>query len=141
MGSGLAFALMLIRFLGADRAAAGPSRSGSLAPRTTAIIAGLGLASYPTYLFHGPIMMAVGSIMIRSAMVLDWRWTWLVLASSGIAFGIVGGYLVEAPIMTWRAGLLRSAAAPAAATGRDRRIGPDPYRGDPLSGTVHGGDP
>ncbi len=117
MGSGLAFALMLIRFLGADRAAAGPSRSGSLAPRTTAIIACLGLASYPTYLFHGPIMMAVGSIMIRSALVLDWRWTWIVLASSGIASGIIGGYLVEGPIMTWRAGLLRRLKS-AAATGR-----------------------
>jgi peptidoglycan/LPS O-acetylase OafA/YrhL len=107
MGSGLAFTLMLIRFLGADRERGGRVEAASLGPRTRTIVAGLGLASYPTYLFHGPVMMAVGSTMIRTAFMLDWRWTWVVLASSGTASGIVGGYLVEAPIMTWRAGLLR----------------------------------
>ena len=64
MGSGLAFALMLIRFLGKDHEASVVARPfdrlrGSVDPQ------GLGLASYPTYLFHGPVMMAVGSVIIR----------------------------------------------------------------------------
>jgi peptidoglycan/LPS O-acetylase OafA/YrhL len=119
VGSGLAFTLMLVRFLGADRARAGRAGAGGLGPPTRAIISGLGLASYPMYLFHGPVMMAVGSFMIRLPIVLDWRWTWIVLASSGIASGLIGGYLVEAPIMSWRAGLLRRVNS---ATGM-RRIG------------------
>jgi peptidoglycan/LPS O-acetylase OafA/YrhL len=117
MGSGLAFTLMLIRFLGADRARAARVDAESLGPRMRTIVAGLGLASYPTYLFHGPMIMAIGSLMIRLPWVLDWRWTWIVLAASGIASGIVGGYLVEAPIMTWRAGLLQRLNS-ATATGR-----------------------
>ncbi len=111
MGSGLAFALLMIRFLGADRgrpaspASAGPGR------RTQSIIAGLGLASYPTYLLHGPIIMLTGSVLIRLGLADDWRWTSMLLAASGIASGVLGGYLLEAPLMSWRAAFLRRISA------------------------------
>jgi peptidoglycan/LPS O-acetylase OafA/YrhL len=119
VGSGLAFTLMLIRFLGKDHESDGggpPVRSG---PRPRAILEGLGLASYPTYLFHGPVMMAVGSVMIRLGLAVDWRLDWAILASSGIVSGILGGYLVEAPIMAWRASYLRRLGTSAGV----RRIG------------------
>jgi peptidoglycan/LPS O-acetylase OafA/YrhL len=107
MGSGLAFTLMLIRFLGRDWERAGPDRAGGPSPRSRRLITALGLASYPTYLFHGPILMLVGSTVIRWDLAVDWRWTWAVLTSAGIASGIVLGYLLEQPIMAWRATLLR----------------------------------
>jgi peptidoglycan/LPS O-acetylase OafA/YrhL len=119
MGSGLAFTLMLIRFLGKDHEYASRAAAGRPAPHPRPIIAGIGLASYPSYLFHGPIIMLVGWVLIRLGIVLDWRWSWALLASSGIASGIIGGYLVEAPIMTWRAALLRRISS---STGT-RRVG------------------
>ncbi len=112
-GSGFAFALMLIRFLGCDTA-----RSGHAQPpaRVKAVVEGLGLSSYPTYLLHGPILMLVGSMLIRLGLPLGWVGTSLLLSAAGIACGILGGYLLEAPIMAWRAGLLRRLSS---AGGRD----------------------
>ena len=40
-------------------------------------------------------MMAVGSVIIRVGLAVDWRLTWVILASSGIVSGVLGGYLVE----------------------------------------------
>ena len=101
---GAAFTLMLIRFVAADASAraTAPRRD-----RQAAWIRMLGLSSYPTYLFHGPIVMLVGSILTRFGLTSDWRITWLVLASIGISSGITLGYLAEAPLMAWRAIFLK----------------------------------
>jgi peptidoglycan/LPS O-acetylase OafA/YrhL len=112
MGSGLAFTLMLIRFLGRDQERASQERSGGPSPGSRPLITALGLASYPTYLFHGPILMLAGSILIRWDLAADWRWTWAILAAAGIVVGLVLGYLLEKPIMTWRASLLRRLSSP-----------------------------
>jgi peptidoglycan/LPS O-acetylase OafA/YrhL len=66
----------------------------------------LGLASYPTYLFHGPLLLLVGSAILRWKLVSDWRLTWLILVSVGISTGIALGYLAERPIMNRRAAFL-----------------------------------
>jgi peptidoglycan/LPS O-acetylase OafA/YrhL len=100
---GFAFALMLVRFIVLE----GPSAPGA-APRTPPpIVEILGLASYPTYLFHGPLVMLVGSIMLRWGQPMDWRITWSVLFLVGASSGIALGYLAERPIMRLRSGYLR----------------------------------
>src|SRR5262249_5119821 len=84
MGRVVAFTLMLVRFRGRDQERASQERSGGTRAESRPLITALGLASYPTYLFHGPILMLVGSIMIRWGLAVDWRWTWAVLATAGI---------------------------------------------------------
>ena len=66
----------------------------------------LGLASYPTYLFHGPLLLLVGSAILRWRLVDDWRITWLILVVVGISAGITLGYMAERPIMNRRAAFL-----------------------------------
>ncbi len=99
-----AFTLMLVRIVTADNgptAAAAPERPAAL-PRI------LGLASYPTYVFHGPLLMLVASLIVRWDLIADWRITWLVLVVIGITSGTALGLLVERPIMAWRAAWLKS---------------------------------
>src|SRR5262249_16929223 len=56
--SGVAFTLMLIRFLAEDaKRGGGPD---DLTARERSFVTILGLSSYPTYLFHGPILMLAG---------------------------------------------------------------------------------
>ena len=100
---GVAFTLMLMRFVATE------SRDGQAAERgrATAIIRLVGLASYPTYLFHGPIVMLTASLILRWNVVNDWRLTWLILTSMGIGSGLLLGHLAERPIMAWRAGYLK----------------------------------
>jgi peptidoglycan/LPS O-acetylase OafA/YrhL len=105
---GVAFALMLIRFIVQDGSAV-PDGARRTTPRMVEI---LGLASYPTYLFHGPLVMLAGSVMIRWNLLVDWRLTWLVLFLVGVTSGIALGYLAERPIMRWRAGFLQSNSSP-----------------------------
>jgi peptidoglycan/LPS O-acetylase OafA/YrhL len=105
---GVAFALMLIRFVVLEGPTS-PDRARGSAPRIVEI---LGLASYPTYLFHGPLVMLVASIMLRWNLQMDWRLTWLILFLVGITSGIALGYLAERPIMRWRAGFLRRTSSP-----------------------------
>jgi peptidoglycan/LPS O-acetylase OafA/YrhL len=100
---GAAFTLMLIRFVTTDGTASARGDRG----RWGAVIGMLGLASYPTYLFHGPIVMLTGAAIMRWRLVEDWRVTWAILAAVGISSGIVLGYLAERPIMAWRAGFLK----------------------------------
>ncbi|MBV8266574.1 MAG: acyltransferase [Planctomycetaceae bacterium] len=101
--SGLAFTLMLIRFLNAEGPGLPPVK-----PRWLEMsITWLGLSSYPTYLFHGPILMLVGSAILRWGLIPDWRATWAVLSVSGISWGIALGLLAERPIMDWRSVMLR----------------------------------
>jgi peptidoglycan/LPS O-acetylase OafA/YrhL len=105
---GVAFGLMLLRFL-----STAPEVSATEAKATpSAAIRVLGLASYPTYLFHGPLIMLLASAQLRWHIIADWRLTWLLLTLAGILFGTALGYLVERPMMAWRALLLRQLKAP-----------------------------
>ena len=101
--SGFAFTLMLIRFIASDHSGLPP-----LKPRWLEVsITWLGLSSYPTYLFHGPIIMLEGSAILRWGLISDWRATWAVLSVTGIAWGVALGLLAERPIMDWRSAMLR----------------------------------
>jgi len=100
---GVAFTLMLMRFVVTEPRRVKPTDRG----RAGALIRLLGLASYPTYLFHGPIVMLTGSIILRWNLVSDWRLTWVILTSVGIGSGILLGHFAERPIMAWRAGYLK----------------------------------
>jgi peptidoglycan/LPS O-acetylase OafA/YrhL len=100
---GMAFTLMLVRFVALEPAARCVPDRGRLGT----LIRTLGLASYPTYLFHGPIVMLTGSAILRWQLISDWRVTWLVLCSVGIGSGVLLGQLAERPIMAWRAGYLK----------------------------------
>jgi peptidoglycan/LPS O-acetylase OafA/YrhL len=100
---GVAFASMLVSFIVAEESSA-PDGARRPVPRIVEIF---GLASYPTYLFHGPLVMLVGSVMLRWRLLTDWRLTWLILFLFGVSSGIALGYLAERPIMRWRAGFLR----------------------------------
>jgi len=100
---GAAFTLMLIRFVVVDCPTIVEADRG----RSGALIRLMGLASYPTYLFHGPIVMLTGSAILKWHLVSDWRLTWFILTSVGIGSGVLLGYLAERPIMAWRAGYLK----------------------------------
>ncbi|MDG3007596.1 acyltransferase family protein [Paludisphaera mucosa] len=101
---GAAFTMMLARFVALDRSdAPAPDRG-----RVGAAIRALGLASYPTYLFHGPFIMWLGSLMTRTGwMSGDWRVTWIFLSVAGIGSGLILGFVAERPLMAWRAGMLK----------------------------------
>ena len=88
------------------------SRAGTTVVDRLRLVRMLGLASYPTYLFHGPLLLLVGSAILRWKLISDWRLTWLILVSVGISTGIALGYLAERPIMTWRAAFLSRFRSP-----------------------------
>ena len=101
---GIAFALMILRFQAvAAREAAGPRPAPS---RFSKVAEVMGLASYPTYLFHGPVMLLLATANARWGLISDWRATWSVLVGSGIGVGVALGWVAERPIMAWRADLL-----------------------------------
>jgi len=66
----------------------------------------LGLASYPTYLFHAPLLVLLSTMMTRTGWDGDWRYNWLVLTVASLAVGAALGWWVERPLMHWRAGFL-----------------------------------
>jgi peptidoglycan/LPS O-acetylase OafA/YrhL len=103
-----AFSLMLIQFVTADdgRAPGNETVRPRLVPRV------LGMASYPTYLFHGPLLMLVASAVMRWKLIDDWRITWVILVFVGVSSGVALGFLAERPIMAWRASWLKSRKAP-----------------------------
>jgi peptidoglycan/LPS O-acetylase OafA/YrhL len=100
---GVAFTLMLIRFVVTE-----PSNVEQKdQSRTAAFIRLLGLSSYPTYLFHGPIVMFTASLIKKWNPASDWRLTWIILTGVGIGAGLLLGYFAERPIMAWRAEYLK----------------------------------
>jgi peptidoglycan/LPS O-acetylase OafA/YrhL len=116
-----AFSLMLVRFLTIEDATS-PSRDRRWITTTTEI---LGQSSYPTYLFHGPLLMLVASAILRWNLVDDWRITWTILFVVGVSSGVALGYLIEKPILEWRKSLLRRFDSPrssAVASGEKIRI-------------------
>ena len=101
---GVAFSLMILRFQAADVLNSDrPAHAPRWLEATAKVV---GLASYPTYLFHGPLLLLIASANWRWGFLSDWRATWLVLVISGIGVGLLMGWFVERPIMAWRAGLL-----------------------------------
>jgi peptidoglycan/LPS O-acetylase OafA/YrhL len=105
IGAGVAFTLMLLQFLIVDAKRNDPPEER---PRSQQSLAGvLGLCSYPTYLFHGPILALTGWVIVSTKPDLDWRLTWAVSATIAIASGIALGYLVEKPALAWRAAMLK----------------------------------
>lgn len=102
--SGVAFTLMLLHLI-ATSADEAPVNAGRWRTR---IVTTLGLASYPTYLFHGPLLMLVGSWVIRSGAIADWRVTCLLLLAVGLASGPPLGWFLERPVMARRAAILRA---------------------------------
>jgi peptidoglycan/LPS O-acetylase OafA/YrhL len=115
--SGWAFTLMLLDFLRSPTAdppaGVGRWRSG--------LVTTLGLASYPLYLFHGPILMLAGSWVLRTGAITDWRLTWALLVALGLVSGVALGWLLERPVMAWRAGMLRRLKENEGAAGRGPR--------------------
>jgi peptidoglycan/LPS O-acetylase OafA/YrhL len=105
---GAAFTLMLVRFITTEETSL-PEEGRR---RPSCVVEMLGLASYPTYLFHGPLLMLIGSAILRWELVKDWRLTWVILVLVGFFSGIALGYLAERPMMRWRAACLRRIASP-----------------------------
>jgi peptidoglycan/LPS O-acetylase OafA/YrhL len=111
---GLAFALMLVRFVVTDEE---ETAAATRPTKHRRIVEMFALASYPTYLFHGPLLMLIASMIMRYGLVSDWRVTWLILVSAGLSSGIALGFLAERPTMRWRAGFLRRIARGAPSPG------------------------
>jgi peptidoglycan/LPS O-acetylase OafA/YrhL len=105
--SGLAFTLMLVRFIVQDHDA-GPAPKRRPRPYTEAF----GLASYPTYLFHGPILQALGATFDAAGLQAAWWlfWPLATLLSVGCGWGV--GLLIERPFIAWRAGVLERLKTP-----------------------------
>ncbi|MDR3620375.1 MAG: acyltransferase [Paludisphaera borealis] len=113
LAAGGAFTLMLIHFIGQQRPA--PTEPRREPRRHTEF---LGLTSYPTYLFHGPILLAFGAALQAAGVATPWWKIWPAATLFALACCAPMGVLLELPIMVWRAGLLKrlkSAPAPRAA--------------------------
>lgn len=116
LGAGGAFALMMIRFIDLDRRRRGP---GAVAGPPRRLPELLGLASYPMYLFHGPILLSFGAGVRALGMSPPWWAAWALSVATAVLICLPMGPLLEAPILAWRAGVLRrlkarSRPAPAA---------------------------
>ena len=121
LSTGIAFTLLLVRLLVVD-ARSIPEAGREPDPFPTL----LGLASYPTYLFHGPILLMIGSAIKSSGAAPSWWSVWLVGTSVAISSGVILGYLAERPIMSWRAGYLKQL--------KQSRMGPVHGRTAPIIG-------
>ena len=75
------------------------------------------------YLFHGPLLMLIGSILIRLNLAVDWRITWGVLVAIGLVSGLAMGWWIERPFMAWRSAWLKS-WKPSAVKSRSTNLAP-----------------
>ncbi|OJW20774.1 MAG: hypothetical protein BGO49_04165, partial [Planctomycetales bacterium 71-10] len=91
--AGAAFALMMARFVAVDAARGGPSAP----PR--ALPTALGMASYPMYLFHGPLLVAFGTAANALGVAAPWWAIWPAASALAIAACLPLGRLLEAPVM------------------------------------------
>jgi len=99
--SGVAFTLMLVRFIIRENdAVPAPGRQ----PRE--FTQALGLASYPTYLLHGPVLQGVGAAFHAAGMRPAWQLYWPLATGLSIGLGWGVGLSIERPFLAWRAGLL-----------------------------------
>ena len=108
---GASFTLMILRFQAVDLLEADSPRPIPAWLSKAAEV--VGLASYPTYLFHGPILLLMASAIARWGLVSRWGVSWFAFAASGIAVGVAMGWWAERPLMAWRANLLRRLKEPA----------------------------
>jgi peptidoglycan/LPS O-acetylase OafA/YrhL len=76
----------------------------------------LGQWSSPTYLFHGPFLMLISSVIVRWDLITDWRITWAILFLTGTSSGVALGYLLERPILGWRKSFLQRFETPRPST-------------------------
>ena len=104
---GVAFALMMVRFLARAYEQSLFGNDAGLTPSRKRLAEVVGLASYPTYLFHAPILLTLVSVLAWSGQNVPWWATWMVLVSTGIGVGTVLGWTVERPLMTRRAAFLK----------------------------------
>jgi peptidoglycan/LPS O-acetylase OafA/YrhL len=123
--SGLAFTLMLVRFQNTSGRPAPASQPG----RAETAAKWIGLSSYPTYLFHGPVFILLGAAIARWEIVLPCGLIWVLFTGLGIGSGIALGFLAERPIMDWRGRLLQrlksaNAGAPPATLSRALNVHP-----------------
>jgi peptidoglycan/LPS O-acetylase OafA/YrhL len=101
--SGVAFTLLLMRMVIQEHDA-GPAPKRP--PRS--FVQALGLASYPTYLLHGPVLQGVGAAFHAAGARPSWRLYWPLATSLSIGLGWGVGLWIERPFLAWRAGLLAS---------------------------------
>jgi peptidoglycan/LPS O-acetylase OafA/YrhL len=99
--SGFAFTLLIIRFR-IQELAAGPMPKRRPRPYTET----LGLVSYPIYLFHGPILEAVGAAFNAAGVQPAWWVLWPAATLASVGVGWIVAVLIERPFIAWRAGLL-----------------------------------
>jgi hypothetical protein len=66
--------------------------------------------------------MFVGAILFARDIVSDWRAVWPVLVSAGVLVGLALGFLLEAPIMGWRARLLARLKSATSARGQEPAV-------------------
>lgn len=108
------FAGLLLSLIARDKDVQARAEPASSDRGLTRLAGFVGLASYPTYLFHGPILLALAALIRRGGIVADWRMTWLILVAAGVGAGSLLGWGLERPIMRWRAGYLARLKAAAA---------------------------
>jgi peptidoglycan/LPS O-acetylase OafA/YrhL len=99
--SGVAFTLLLMRMVIQEHDA-GPAPKRP--PRS--FVQALGLASYPTYLLHGPVLQGVGAAFHAAGARPSWRLYWPLATTLSIGLGWGVGLWIERPFLAWRAGLL-----------------------------------
>ncbi|WP_337176021.1 acyltransferase [Paludisphaera sp.] len=120
LGAGATFALMMLRFVDLELRRGG---AGGVDPSPRRLPRLLGLSSYPVYLFHGPILILLGTGVRALGWSPAWWVAWLAAATTTVALCFPLGTLLEAPLLAWRAGVLRRlkparpAPTPAAAQG------------------------
>lgn len=111
VSAGITFALMMVRFIDLEQKRTDAAAGGRA---TRWFPEALGLASYPVYLFHGPILLMFGAAVKYLGASPTWWAAWFLSAATATALCMPMGGLLERPTLAWRAGVLRRlSAAPA----------------------------